>query len=61
MPKYKIQQTDLWYIVKKIENEKVLYRNGKYRDKRRSNARTYYFEDDALSGLMIAKRCLESD
>lgn len=61
MPEYKIQQTDLWYIIKKIDNKKILYRNGKYRDNRENNARTYYFKDEALSGLMVAKRCLESE
>lgn len=61
MPEYIIQQTDLWYIIKKFVDEEVLYRNGKYWDKREKSARTYYFKDDALSGLMIAKRCLESD
>lgn len=61
MQEFAIQQTDLWYIIKKYVGEKTLYRNGKYRDKRENNARTYYFKDEALSRLMVAKRCLESD
>ena len=63
MRKYAIQETALWFIIKKIcEDEDwvariTLYRNGKCRDLRKSTAKLYLFEDEALSWLMIAKRC----
>lgn len=56
-----IQQTDLWYVIKKFVDEMILYRNWKYRTKHRKFAKTYYFKDQALSWLMIARKCEESD
>lgn len=65
MRTYKIVETELWFIIYKMNDNEwfitVLYRNWKRRDSRRQCAKTYLFKDDALSWLMIAKRCWESE
>lgn len=61
MNEIRIQQTDLWFIIKKEIDEKILYRTGSRRDTRKQCAKTYYFKDEALSWYMIARRCWESE
>jgi hypothetical protein len=62
MNEIRIQQTDLWFIIKwKTDDDRILYRNGRFRDSREKCAKTYYFKDEALSWLMIARRCWESE
>ena len=62
MREYKIKEVDLWFILKKSYREEddtiseVLYRNGKRRDYRKESAKTYYFRDEAISGLILAKK-----
>ena len=61
MREYKIKETKLWFIIYKVNDDEwfitVLYWNGKRRDSRRDCAKTYFFREDALSSLMVAKWC----
>lgn len=62
MKECRIQQTDLWFIIKmKTEDEKILYRNWRFRDSRKQCAKTYFFKDEALSWYMIAKKCSKGE
>lgn len=55
---YEINEIDLWFILRKINKEEniVLYWNGKRRDNRRDCAKIYYFKDDAIGGLVLARK-----
>lgn len=59
MREYKIKETELWFIIYKMNDNEwfitVLYRNGKWRDSRRECAKEFLFKDEALSNLIIAK------
>lgn len=60
--RYEIKEVELWFIIKKIIDEQlILYRNWKNRDSKDKFVKTYYFKDEALSALMIAKRCWKSE
>lgn len=62
MRKTFIQRTQLWFIIKrKFEDEDwvariTLFRTWKKRENKRECAKVYFFEDEALSWLMIARR-----
>lgn len=60
MRQYRIKEIDLGFIIyKEIETDWVktkLYWNGKRRDCREESAKTYLFQDDALSSLVIIKK-----
>lgn len=61
MRKTFIQETALWYIIKRIYEAEdwvatiKLYRNWKEREDHEKYARVYFFKEDALSELMIIK------
>lgn len=56
--KYEIITVDLWFIIRKIFDEDIiLYRTWNSRDQHKELAKIYYFKDQALSWLMIAKKC----
>lgn len=56
-----IQKTSLWYIIKRTYEDEdwittiSLFRTWKNRGRRRDFAKVYFFENDALSALMIAR------
>ena len=62
MREFNIQEVDLWYVLKKsyIEEDDtvsiVLYWNWKRWDRRKDCAKTYYFQDEAISSLILARK-----
>lgn len=60
MRQYKIKEVDLGFIIYKVKKENwlitILYWNWKWRDWRKECAKTYYFKDDAIWGLIIARK-----
>lgn len=61
MRKTFIQRTSLWYIIKRTYEDEdwittiKLFRTWKNRERRKDFAKVYFFENDALSALMIAR------
>lgn len=60
MREYKIRYYNLWYIIyrqKESDWETIVeYRNWKWRDNRKGCVKEYFFKDEALSHLIVAKR-----
>ena len=62
MWQYNIKEVDLWFILRKIYKDEdwnittVLYWNWKWWDYRKESSKTYYFKDDAISNLIIARK-----
>lgn len=61
MRKTFIQRTSLWYVIKRTYEDEdwivkiSLFRTWKKREGKKDFAKVYFFEDEALSALMIAR------